>query len=366
MSERRRAASVPALSAVLALLAAAFTLLAAALPAAAATPRGRRIEVPAPGSYALRDLPQALAAPGAPPAPATVFLHGSGSSPEQWQPLLAGLAEDLGMVLVVPRADSALGFGPGRDAVTVAEALRLVGGEIPLAADRTSIAGHSSGGAFAAVLAYAGDLRFAGVFALGIPYRTVLEVADPAYTPPIRLYYGTADPNYTGGSFAAWVEQLDRLGAAVETEIAPGFDHGSWPATTLADGFSFLLAQRYRTAAGCEPTATRLCLAGGRFAVEAHWRTPQGTAGPARVAEARGPDSGLFWFFRPDNWELQVKVLDGCSLTGRYWVFAAAATNVEYDLTVTDVTSGEHADYHHDAGPPAPASTDTLALHVSP
>jgi hypothetical protein len=77
-------------------------------------------------------------------------------------------------------------------------------------------------------------------------------------------------------------------------------------------------------------------------------------------------DSGLFWFFAETNWELQVKVLDGCSLTGRYWVFAAAATNVEYDLTVTDVTSGEHADYHHDAGPPAPAITDTLALDVCP
>jgi hypothetical protein len=47
-------------------------------------------------------------------------------------------------------------------------------------------------------------------------------------------------------------------------------------------------------------------------------------------------------------------------------VFAAATTNVEYDLTVTDVTSGEHADYHHDAGPPAPAITDTLALDVCP
>lgn len=341
-------------------------LLALAPPAAAAEPGWRRLEVPETGSYAWRYLPAALAAPGAAPAPAVVFLHGSGSSPEAWRPLVTGPADDLGVVLVLPRSVSALGFGPGDDERTIDAALAQVEAELPLAADRLGIAGHSSGGAYAAVLAYAGPRRFAGVFTLGIPYRTVLAVTEPAYTPPIRLYWGAEDPNYTGGSAAAWLEQLARLGAPVETEVAAGHGHSSWPATTLADGFTFLLRQRIRTAHGCVPSDTRLCLGGGRFAAEASWRTEQGTEGAARVAAARGPDSGLFWFFRPDNWELQVKLLDGCALTGAWWVFAAATTNVEYELVVTDMASGEDARYRHPGGPPAPAITDTLALPFCP
>ncbi len=39
-------------------------------------------------------------------------------------------------------------------------------------------------------------------------------------------------------------------------------------------------------------------------------------------------ESGLFWFFDDDNWEMLVKVLDGCGTNGHFWVFLAAATDV--------------------------------------
>ena len=31
-----------------------------------------------------------------------------------------------------------------------------------------------------------------------------------------------------------------------------------------------------------------------------------------------------------------IKVINGCGLNQRYWVYAAATTDVEYQLTVTD------------------------------
>jgi hypothetical protein len=73
-------------------------------------------------------------------------------------------------------------------------------------------------------------------------------------------------------------------------------------------------------------------------------------------------DSGLLWFFHPDNWEMLVKVLDGCALNEHFWVFAAATTTVEYTLRVTDTATGEVREYLNAAGTPASALTDTEAF----
>ena len=73
-------------------------------------------------------------------------------------------------------------------------------------------------------------------------------------------------------------------------------------------------------------------------------------------------DSGLFWFFAPENWELMVKVLDACASSGYHWVFAAATTTVEYTLTVTDTTNGATAVYRNPLGQTAVTVTDTRAL----
>ncbi|MCP3957063.1 MAG: hypothetical protein GY719_04360 [bacterium] len=73
-------------------------------------------------------------------------------------------------------------------------------------------------------------------------------------------------------------------------------------------------------------------------------------------------DSGLFWFFTPGNWELLVKVLDGCSINDRFWVFAAATTDVEYTLRVTDIETGRVQEYFNPLGRSAAAITDTEAF----
>lgn len=323
-------------------------------------PGWQRVEIAATATYSDRYLPFGLDLSG--PVPAIVFLHGSGATPEQWRPILAPLAEDLGVVLVVPKSVSPLGWGPGADDRTVAEALRLLAAEIPVDPARIGVAGHSSGGAYAYVLAYAKVLRFAGVFALSSPYRVVLAVADPDYTAPARLYYGTEDPNYQGGAYAAMAEQTARLGAELEEEIRPGHGHGDWPETTLPDGFRFLLDQRYRTAGGCAPSDVRLCLGGGRFALEASWETADGVRGTALVGGARTADSGLLYFFRPDNWELMVKVLRGCPVNGRWWVFTAGSTDVGYRLLVTDLETDTEKVFENPPGEVAESVTDTRAF----
>lgn len=56
------------------------------------------------------------------------------------------------------------------------------------------------------------------------------------------------------------------------------------------------------------------------------------------------------------------KVLNACSLNQRYWLFAAATTDVEYTITVTDAKTNTTKTYFHGAGTPAPAITDTGAF----
>ena len=112
----------------------------------------------------------------------------------------------------------------------------------------------------------------------------------------------------------------------------------------------------------CEVTATALCLQDSRYEVSLDWWTADGQTGDAMVVGEGTNDSGLFWLFDDDNWEVLVKMLDGCSDNGHDWVYAAAATTVGLELTVRDTESGESKSYSKEAGAPAVAITDTNAF----
>ena len=68
------------------------------------------------------------------------------------------------------------------------------------------------------------------------------------------------------------------------------------------------------------------------------------------------------WVFSANNWEMLIKVLDGCAINDHYWVFAAATTTVEYTLTVTDTITDVVAEYFNPLGVAAAAVTDTDAF----
>ncbi len=99
----------------------------------------------------------------------------------------------------------------------------------------------------------------------------------------------------------------------------------------------------------CVSDATILCLYDGRFELKVRWRDFEGHSGDGH-AVALTSETGTFWFFDKDNVELVVKVLDGRSLTGHFWVFYGALSNVEYTLTVTDSVTGHSTEYHNPAG----------------
>ncbi len=90
----------------------------------------------------------------------------------------------------------------------------------------------------------------------------------------------------------------------------------------------------YLPAATCYRDPGVLCLA-DRFQVRVRWQHPGGRGGGS-VVPGFSDDSGLFWFFRPENWELLVKTVDGCAVNDRRWIFYAPVTDVHYDLEVFD------------------------------
>jgi hypothetical protein len=114
------------------------------------------------------------------------------------------------------------------------------------------------------------------------------------------------------------------------------------------------------------PDATTMCLNDERFKLQVSWNTVQGTSGMGQVVPAGSADSGLFYFFSPDNWEMLIKVLDGCSINNAYWVFFAATTDVEFNLTVTDTDTGQVKNYFNPQQHPANAVTDTAAFATCP
>ncbi len=62
----------------------------------------------------------------------------------------------------------------------------------------------------------------------------------------------------------------------------------------------------------CAPSATTLCLSGGRFKVTTHGPRRLVRAASGQAVALAGGDTGYFTFFDPGNVEVAVKVLNGC------------------------------------------------------
>jgi len=90
----------------------------------------------------------------------------------------------------------------------------------------------------------------------------------------------------------------------------------------------------------CVEDDTTLCLLDGRYAVTVEWHDHHNDRAGVGGAVPYADRSGFFWFFKPDNVELAVKILDGTQVNGHVWVFYGALTDVGYTLTVRDSGSG--------------------------
>ena len=110
----------------------------------------------------------------------------------------------------------------------------------------------------------------------------------------------------------------------------------------------------------CVADATTACLGGGRFRVEVGYRTVT-DSGAGRARRLTG-DTGWFWFFGANNLEIVLKVLDGCGLNGRHWVFASGLTDVGVTITVTDTSTGVRKVYESVPGNAFQPLYDTAAF----
>lgn len=104
------------------------------------------------------------------------------------------------------------------------------------------------------------------------------------------------------------------------------------------------------------------CVQGGRFGVEVDWEDSRGRTGRGKAIPFATDKSALFAFFDIDNWEVQIKMLNGCAENGHRWVFASATTNLGYTLTVTDLVTDAVVTYTNPVGTLAPAIADTRAF----
>lgn len=116
---------------------------------------------------------------------------------------------------------------------------------------------------------------------------------------------------------------------------------------------------------GQGPSGGAVLLNDDRFAVDIEWRDFFGNTGTGQLA-VRSDDSANFWFFNPNNWELLIKVLDGCPVNDRFWVFIAAVTTVEYTVTIHDTQEQVTKSYSNALGETPIIITDTAAFNTCP
>jgi Matrixin len=176
------------------------------------------------------------------------------------------------------------------------------------------------------------------------------------------------------GTFA----EVQTVGALPGTGSTPSVTVGSLaPATTyvfrvrarnvagLSNPSNEAAATTYTTPGVCVPGAQALCLSNDRFRVETTWQTFDGTSGPGTAVELT-PDTGYFTFFNAANVEVVVKVIDGCGLTGSFWVFAGGLSNVQVITRVTDTQTGVIRTYTNPQGTAFQPVQDTAAFTTCP
>ncbi len=122
---------------------------------------------------------------------------------------------------------------------------------------------------------------------------------------------------------------------------------------------------------GCVANATTLCIDNNtgdkRFQITAAYSTSQdggrsGNGGAISLAPVNVTQGGIFWFFASTNPEMLIKVLNGCAVDDKFWVFYAAMTNVGFTVTVKDTKTNAIKTYKNTDLTAAPPVQDTAAF----
>ncbi len=184
---------------------------------------------------------------------------------------------------------------------------------------------------------------------------------------PARRFIGVLDP---AGIEAEEVIPGGQSGVVTSPDYASQLgrwltnDHHPMLLTTQAVLGDAVSQEQFLPA--CVPSPTTLCFHRGRFKAEVTWTAPPLGSGPGFMVPGASDVSGNFYFFSPENWEMLVKVLDGCAFNGHYWVFSSGATDLAWELTIEDTESGEIWSGSNPLGQRSPAITDTTAFATCP
>jgi hypothetical protein len=97
-----------------------------------------------------------------------------------------------------------------------------------------------------------------------------------------------------------------------------------------------------------------------RFYVRAFFETPTrtGLGSPILV----GVDSGGFSFFSPNNLEIFIKILNGCSINDHWWLYISGLTDMATEIEIVDRMTDTATTYFNPQDTPFQAVSDVQAF----
>ncbi|HXO30334.1 MAG TPA: fibronectin type III domain-containing protein, partial [Thermoanaerobaculia bacterium] len=214
------------------------------------------------------------------------------------------------------------------------------------------------------------------VFAGGLTNVHVILRLTDTQTGAVRYYEVPFGPPFTP------IQDTAAFGTCASAKAAPdaGAATSAMTAKALRESAIADIEARLRTASAaklparaeepaagvtCSPSLTTLCLNNNRFQVKATFDAGNGNSGNANVGTLTS-DTGYLWFFSSSSVEAIIKVLNGCGLTGTYWVFAGGLTNVQVTITVTDTLMGKSHQYVNPASTTFEPIQDTMTFNTCP
>jgi hypothetical protein len=142
-------------------------------------------------------------------------------------------------------------------------------------------------------------------------------------------------------------------------ESKGGFDVGAFTGAAFVPSAEACPGSQFGTptqesAGTCIQNSNRLCLLDGRFRVTLSARDQRtGNTGSGQ-ATRKATDFGHFSIpaltNQPQNPEVFVKMIDARGIGSGFWIFYAGLTDLEYTITVTDMTNGRGKRYVKPAG----------------
>jgi len=189
---------------------------------------------------------------------------------------------------------------------------------------------------------------------------------------------GSGSVSVTAGSGCSWSASSNNgwitvTGGAsgsgngtVYYSVASNSSSSSRSGSISTAGKTFSVSQSGTGGGGsCTANSTTLCLNNGRFKVRTTWKKNDGSSGNGQAVSLTN-DTGYFWFFNSANVEMVLKVLKGCGVNNRYWVYAGGLTNVKVTMTVTDTDNGTVKTYNNPQSTPFQPIQDTGAFNTCP